>query len=54
MDISVNQTTKTYIHHLYVDTGYCLKDLPMEMDGKKERESKESVLLACLDDEMMI
>ena len=43
-----------YIHQFYVDTGFHLKDLPKVMakwDRWQQRESKESILSVCLDDD---
>ena len=43
---------KTYIHQICADTGCRLEDLPSALTDKNdERESKESVLTVCDDDD---
>ena len=51
---SVGRLAETYVHQVFVDTGYRLDDLRVVIgligtDG--ERESKEPILLAILDDD---
>ena len=41
----------TYIHQLWADIGFCLEDLKMMTDGDKWQKSRESVLLASLDND---
>ena len=50
----VGQLTRTYIHQFCADTRYNLEDLPVAMDdsdGCWEREPRDSVLSAWLDDD---
>ena len=46
---SISQPAKTYIYHLSVDTGCCLQNLLIGIDGK--RDSIESMLQAHPDDD---
>ena len=49
----VSQPAKTYIHHLCANTGFHLEELQRVRTNRTDskRDSRESMLLVCLDDD---